>query len=323
MSASIQLASVSVIVPTIGRPESLARLLDSLAAQTRRVREVLVADGSGTDGISAVTSDPRFAAAGLAVRRLAGHAGMEFLPPRISPWKQFAERYSSGKLIYAYAGAGAVAGIWVLQSRKITDYETRIQALKEESARLAPQLAKIRKLTAEREEVNKRLGIIASLVICTVLYIAVAAVLSGIIDVTTFRTNVNALPGVASVDAVESARFLNAPVAYVLSVLGMDWAAGLVSAGAVAGITSVLLVMLMSQPRIFFSMSRDRLLPAGVSKVHPRFGTPYITTISGAFGIVSTTRRESVWPGSKSPISRVIAGRVPTGSKFSILPAPW
>ena len=51
------------------------------------------------------------------------------------------------------------------------------------------------------------------------------------------------------------------------------------SAGAVAGITSVLLVMLMSQPRIFFSMSRDRLLPQGVSKVHPTFGTPYITTI--------------------------------------------
>ena len=46
-----------------------------------------------------------------------------------------------------------------------------------------------------------------------------------------------------------------------------------------AGITSVLLVMLMSQPRIFFAMSRDGLLPQGVSKVHPRFGTPYITTI--------------------------------------------
>src|SRR6187401_739759 len=74
---------------------------------------------------------------------------------------------SGGAVLWVSLGvfvyAGAVAGIWVLQSRKITDYETRIQALKEESDRLAPQLAKIRKLTAEREEVNKRLGIIASL----------------------------------------------------------------------------------------------------------------------------------------------------------------
>ncbi len=74
---------------------------------------------------------------------------------------------SGGAILWVSLGvfvyAGAVAGIWVLQSRKINDYETRIQALKEESARLAPQLAKIRKLTAEREEVNRRLGIIASL----------------------------------------------------------------------------------------------------------------------------------------------------------------
>ena len=108
------------------------------------------------------------------------------------------------------------------------------------------------------------IGIIASLIICTVLYVAVAAVLTGIVPVVDFR---------------EDAQFLNAPVAYALAVINQDWAAGLVSAGAVAGITSVLLVMLMSQPRIFFAMSRDGLLPRGVSKVHPRFQTPYITTI--------------------------------------------
>ncbi len=74
---------------------------------------------------------------------------------------------SGGAVLWVTLGlivyAGAVGGIWVLQNRKITDYETKILALKEESARLAPQLAKIRKLQAEREEVNKRLAIIAAL----------------------------------------------------------------------------------------------------------------------------------------------------------------
>ena len=136
--------------------------------------------------------------------------------------------------------------------------------------------------TAEEAKNPQRdlpIGIIASLVICTVLYLAVGLVLSGIVPVVQYRSVAEALPGVPMVDAGESIKFLNAPVAYALALIGQDWAAGLVSAGAVAGITSVLLVMLMSQPRIFFSMSRDHLLPQGVSAVHPRFGTPYITTI--------------------------------------------
>ncbi len=121
--------------------------------------------------------------------------------------------------------------------------------------------------TAEEARNPRRdlpIGLIASLLICTVLYLAVALVLSGIVPVTQLKGDM---------------KFLNAPVAYALTIIHQDWAAGLVAAGAVAGITSVLLVMLMGQPRIFFSMSRDRLLPAVVSKVHPKFRTPYITTI--------------------------------------------
>ncbi len=136
--------------------------------------------------------------------------------------------------------------------------------------------------TAEEAKNPQRdlpIGIIASLLICTVLYIAVAAVLSGIIPVTHYRSVEAVLPGTPIESPEQITRFLNAPVGFVLGSLGIGWADALVAAGAVAGITSVLLVMLMSQPRIFFSMSRDLLLPPRISKIHPKFGTPYITTI--------------------------------------------
>ena len=103
------------------------------------------------------------------------------------------------------------------------------------------------------------LGILYSLAVCTVLYISVAAVLTGLVPV-------------SQID-------IHAPVAEALSLAGYKWGAALVAIGAVAGITSVLVVMMLGQIRVFFAMSRDQLLSPGLSKVHPRFGTPHRATI--------------------------------------------
>jgi basic amino acid/polyamine antiporter, APA family len=121
--------------------------------------------------------------------------------------------------------------------------------------------------TAEETKNPQRdlpIGIIVSLLVCTTLYIIVALILTGIIPV---------------MDYADNQSFLSAPIAFALNVLHQDWASGIISVGAVMGITSVLLVMMMGQPRIFFAMSRDRLFPENISKVHPRFRTPYKTTI--------------------------------------------
>ena len=103
------------------------------------------------------------------------------------------------------------------------------------------------------------IGIITSLVICTVLYVAVAAVLTGIVPY-------------EKVD-------VHAPVAEALRGAGFRWGAAVVAVGALAGITSVLVVMMIGQIRVFFAMSRDRLLGPWLAKVHPRFGTPHRATI--------------------------------------------
>lgn len=121
--------------------------------------------------------------------------------------------------------------------------------------------------TAEETKNPQRdlpIGIIVSLLICSSLYIIVALVLTGIIPVMEYADNQS---------------FLSAPIAFALNVIHQDWASGIISVGAVMGITSVLLVMMMGQPRVFFAMSRDRLFPENISKVHPRFRTPYRTTI--------------------------------------------
>ena len=104
------------------------------------------------------------------------------------------------------------------------------------------------------------IGIIVSLVVCTLLYIAVAAVLTGMVKF----------------DQIN----IDAPVSDAFGRVGLPWARYLVSIGALTGITSVLLVMMLSQPRIFLAMARDGLLPRSFfAAVHPKFRTPYKATI--------------------------------------------
>jgi basic amino acid/polyamine antiporter, APA family len=119
--------------------------------------------------------------------------------------------------------------------------------------------------TAAQEAKNPQrdmpIGMLTSLGICTLLYVLMSLVMTGLVPY----------------------KMLNVPdpVLVALSAAGpaLSWLYFFTGVGAVAGLASVVLVMLMGQPRIFFAMSRDGLLPAVFGKVHPRFNTPYVTTI--------------------------------------------
>jgi APA family basic amino acid/polyamine antiporter len=116
---------------------------------------------------------------------------------------------------------------------------------------------------AKHPQRDMPIGILGSLVICTILYILVSIVLTGVVNY-------------KQLDVPD-------PIAVGVDAIGLKWLAPIVKLGAIAGLSSVILVMLLSQPRIFYTMSRDGLLPEFVSKLHPRFGTPYITTIITGF----------------------------------------
>jgi APA family basic amino acid/polyamine antiporter len=117
------------------------------------------------------------------------------------------------------------------------------------------------------------IGILGALIICTVLFIATSAVLVGIVPYTSLDNP--------------------APIATAVNQIGLPWFAILVKIGAIAGLSSVMLVLLYGQTRIFYTMSRDGLLPPSLAVVHKRFKTPWINTIivgiaaCGAAGFMS------------------------------------
>ncbi len=111
------------------------------------------------------------------------------------------------------------------------------------------------------------IGIMASLVLCTLLYLAVSAVITGMVP----YPEINAKTAVASAFS-ERAKIDNNPT--------LRFSSALISTGALAGMTSVLLITFLSQARVFLAMARDRLLPASIfGAIHPKYGTPHISTI--------------------------------------------
>ncbi|SHM75978.1 amino acid/polyamine/organocation transporter, APC superfamily [Duganella sacchari] len=122
----------------------------------------------------------------------------------------------------------------------------------------------------KRPERDLPIGIIGSLAVCTVLYVIVSAIMTGIVPFKEFLG-------------------IDHPVTLALQKAGENWFAGFVDLGAILGMTTVILVMAFGQTRIIYAMSRDGLLPAKLSKIHPRYQTPFFCTwlVGIVFGVLA------------------------------------
>ncbi|HSA06955.1 MAG TPA: amino acid permease [Candidatus Gastranaerophilales bacterium] len=127
--------------------------------------------------------------------------------------------------------------------------------------------------TAAEETKNPQkdmpVGIIGSLIICTLIYIVVIAVLTGMVPLSQIDTH--------------------APIAAAMTSVNQHWVAFIISIGAIAGLTSVLLVLQLGGTRILYAMSRDKFLPPIFSKIHPKYKTPYINTLIVGFAVAGLT----------------------------------
>jgi len=130
-------------------------------------------------------------------------------------------------------------------------------------------------VTSAAEEVKNPtkdlpIGIIGSLVVCTILYVLVSGIMTGIVPFPNFKG-------------------VDHPVSLALQYAGQDWVAGFVDLAAILGMSTVILVMAYGQTRILFAMSRDGLLPKKFSTVHPKYGTPYFATwmVGIIFGLIA------------------------------------
>ena len=130
-------------------------------------------------------------------------------------------------------------------------------------------------VTSAAEEVKNPskdlpIGIIGSLLVCTVLYVAVSAIMTGIVPFMNFQG-------------------VDHPVSLALQYAGQDWVAAFVDVAAILGMSTVMLVMAYGQTRILYAMSRDGLLPAKLSTIHPKYGTPYFATwlVGIIFGLIA------------------------------------
>jgi APA family basic amino acid/polyamine antiporter len=122
---------------------------------------------------------------------------------------------------------------------------------------------------ARRPQRDMPIGILGSLLLCTALYVMVAAVLTGLVDYKELN--------------------VSDPIAKGVDALGLGWFSGFIKVGALTGITTVILVLLYGQSRIFYTISKDGLLPQMFARLHPRFGTPWLSQmlIGGCVALVA------------------------------------